>query len=106
MTDATNAFRVANRWGSLQPSSMLKIFNAAATIDDLSNLSIGEPDFDTDIDIVDAAAKRLVWESIAVGRVTERMRNDLPGAIRKVVPQMLATFPSAGGGAAPEPPAQ
>ncbi|MEZ5530958.1 MAG: DUF4136 domain-containing protein [Steroidobacteraceae bacterium] len=58
------------------------------------------------IDIVDAAAKRLVWESIAVGRVTERMRNDLPGAIRKVVPQMLATFPSAGGGAAPEPPAQ
>ena len=57
MTDATNAFRVANRWGALQPSSMLKIFNAAAKIDDLSNLSIGEPDFDTDIDIVDAAAE-------------------------------------------------
>ena len=56
MTGAPNAFRVANRWGSLQPSSMLKIFNAAAKIDDLSNLSIGEPDFDTDIDIVDAAA--------------------------------------------------
>ena len=57
MNDATNAFRVANRWGSLQPSSMLKIFNAAAKIGDLSNLSIGEPDFDTDADIVDAAAE-------------------------------------------------
>ena len=57
MTEATNAFRVANRWGSLQPSSMLKIFNAAAKIEDLSNLSIGEPDFDTDADIVDAAAE-------------------------------------------------
>ena len=57
MTGATNVFRVANRWGSLQPSSMLKIFNAAAKIDDLSNLSIGEPDFDTDADIVDAAAE-------------------------------------------------
>lgn len=57
MTDATNAFRVADRWGALQPSSMLKIFNAAAKIEDLSNLSIGEPDFDTDIDIVEAAAE-------------------------------------------------
>ncbi|MGD9596864.1 MAG: DUF4136 domain-containing protein [Steroidobacteraceae bacterium] len=57
------------------------------------------------IDIVDAGAKRLVWETVAVGRVTEKTMKDVPGAIRKLVPQMLATLPSAGGGAAPEPPA-
>lgn len=51
------------------------------------------------IDIVDAKAKRLVWESVAVGRVTEKIREDIPGALRAVVPQMLADFPRAGGAA-------
>lgn len=50
------------------------------------------------IDIVDAEAKRLVWESVAVGRVTEEVRENLPMRLREVVPQMLATFPPAGGG--------
>lgn len=51
------------------------------------------------IDVVDAASKRLVWESIAVGRVTEEVRDDVTAAIRAVVPQMLEKFPSAGGAA-------
>lgn len=54
------------------------------------------------IDIVDAAAKRLVWESVAVGRVNEKTMRDIPAALREVVPQMLEKFPSAGG--APPPP--
>ncbi|HNR22919.1 MAG TPA: DUF4136 domain-containing protein [Steroidobacteraceae bacterium] len=53
------------------------------------------------IDIVDAASKRLVWESVAAGRVTAKTREDLPGAIRKIVPEMLAKFPSVGGGPPP-----
>lgn len=53
------------------------------------------------IDIVDAASKRLVWESIAVGRVNEKSLKALPAAVREVVPQMLAKFPAAGGGAPP-----
>lgn len=51
------------------------------------------------IDIVDAASKRLVWEAVAVGRVTEEVRDDIPAAVRAVVPQMLEKFPSAGGAA-------
>ncbi|MBV6415967.1 MAG: hypothetical protein CMLOHMNK_00494 [Steroidobacteraceae bacterium] len=58
------------------------------------------------IDIVDAAAKRLVWEAIAVGRVNRRDREKLPAVVREVVPQMLAKFPSAGGGPPPAPGAQ
>ncbi len=53
------------------------------------------------IDIVDAASKRLVWESVAVGRVNEKVRDDVPAAVRKVVPQMLAKFPAVGGAAPP-----
>ncbi|HPI98435.1 MAG TPA: pyridoxal phosphate-dependent aminotransferase, partial [Synergistales bacterium] len=36
---------------------MLKIFQAAAKVEDLSNLGIGEPDFDTEPDIIEAATK-------------------------------------------------
>ncbi len=58
------------------------------------------------IDVVDAASKRLVWESVAVGRVNEKVREDVPRAVRKVVPQMLAKFPSVGGAPPPAPPAK
>jgi aspartate/methionine/tyrosine aminotransferase len=36
---------------------MAKIFQVAAKVNDLSNLGIGEPDFHTEPEIVDAAAK-------------------------------------------------
>lgn len=49
------------------------------------------------IDIVDAKAKRLVWESVAVGRVTEEVRENLSTRLREVVPQMLEKFPPSGG---------
>ncbi|MFO1510408.1 MAG: DUF4136 domain-containing protein [Steroidobacteraceae bacterium] len=53
------------------------------------------------IDIVDAAAKRLVWEAVAVGRMNEKAMDDIPAAARKVVPQMLEKFPLAGGAPPP-----
>ena len=53
------------------------------------------------IDIVDAAAKRLVWEAVAVGRVNEKTLKDLPAAVGQVVPQMLEKFPPATGAAPP-----
>ena len=48
--------KVAQRFKDIQPSPMTKIFQAAESIDDLSNLSIGEPDFHTEEEIIDAAA--------------------------------------------------
>ena len=51
------AIRIADRFSSLQPSSMIKIFQAASAVEGLINLSFGEPDFHTEPEIVDAAAK-------------------------------------------------
>lgn len=43
----------------VQPSSIRKMFNLAAKIDGVINLGIGEPDFDTPPNIVDAAVKAM-----------------------------------------------
>ncbi|HCL80658.1 MAG TPA: pyridoxal phosphate-dependent aminotransferase [Synergistaceae bacterium] len=51
-----SAIKIAKRFRNIQPSGIVKIFEAAAAVRDLSNLSIGEPDFDTEPNIVDAAA--------------------------------------------------
>lgn len=48
--------KVAQRFKEIQPSPMTRIFQAAESIEDLSNLSIGEPDFHTEEKIIDAAA--------------------------------------------------
>jgi len=48
--------RLADRYSNLQPSGMMKIFQAVDKMDGVINLGIGEPDFDTEHDIVDAAA--------------------------------------------------
>ncbi len=52
-----SAVKIAERFSDLQPSLMVKVFRAAAQVEDLSNLGIGEPDFNTEPDIVDAAAR-------------------------------------------------
>ena len=49
--------KFAERYAGLQPSGMLKIFQAAAADPDMVNFGEGEPDFDTEHDIIDAAAK-------------------------------------------------
>ena len=45
------------------------------------------------IDIADARQRELVWEGIAIGRVTEAMRRDVQGAVDEVVPRMFELFP-------------
>ncbi len=45
------------------------------------------------IDLADARQRELVWEGIAIGRVTEAVRRDVQGAIDDVVPRMFALFP-------------
>lgn len=48
--------KLADRYSKIQPGGMVKIFQAIEKMDGVFNLSIGEPDFDTEHDIVDAAA--------------------------------------------------
>ena len=45
------------------------------------------------IDLADAHLRELVWEGIAIGRVTEAVLRDVQGAIDDVVPRMFELFP-------------
>ncbi len=45
------------------------------------------------IDVVDAAHKQMVWESVVSGSVTQETLNDLPAAINKAVSAAFARYP-------------
>lgn len=45
------------------------------------------------IDVVDGAAKKLLWESVAVGRVTDKVLKNPEVAIDAAVKQMFSEFP-------------
>ncbi|GHV47723.1 putative aminotransferase YugH [Synergistales bacterium] len=49
--------KFAAAYANPQPSGMVKIFQAIEKMEGVLNLSIGEPDFDTEHDIIDEAAK-------------------------------------------------
>ncbi|MDR2523377.1 MAG: pyridoxal phosphate-dependent aminotransferase [Synergistaceae bacterium] len=49
--------KLAERYQKAQPSGMVKIFQAIEKMDEVLNLGIGEPDFDTEHDIIDVAAR-------------------------------------------------
>lgn len=50
------------------------------------------------IDIVDAQRKQLVWEGVAVGRVTKKSQEDRQTAIRAAVAEIFAKYPFKAGG--------
>ena len=49
--------RVAERFSKFKPSGMMRMFRAIAQTEGVLNLSIGEPDFTTEPDVIDAAAR-------------------------------------------------
>lgn len=50
------------------------------------------------IDIVDARRKQLVWEGVAIGRVTDKARQDRQAAINTAVAEIFAKYPFRAGG--------
>ena len=50
------------------------------------------------IDIVDAKRKQLVWEGVAVGRVTEKVQADRAAAIDAAVKEIFLKYPFRAGG--------
>lgn len=48
------------------------------------------------IDVVDAARKQLVWESVVTDSVTQQMQDDVPGAIDAAVKAAFAKYPVPG----------
>lgn len=45
------------------------------------------------IDIADARQRELVWEGVAIGRVTRAARQDVQAAVDSTVPRIFADFP-------------
>ena len=45
------------------------------------------------IDVVDAGRKQLVWEGVAVGRVTDKSREDRQAAINAAVAEIFTQYP-------------
>lgn len=45
------------------------------------------------VDLVDSARKRLVWEGVAVGRINDQVRENLQAAIDGVIPQVFQKYP-------------
>lgn len=50
------------------------------------------------IDMVDARRKQLVWEGVAVGRVTEKQRQDRQAAITAAAVEIFTKYPFRAGG--------
>lgn len=50
------------------------------------------------IDMVDSRQKRLVWEGVAIGRVTKKTQEDRQAAIRAAVAEIFAKYPFRAGG--------
>jgi len=55
------------------------------------------------IDLVDARKKKLVWEAVAVGRITEKLLENLEERVNIGVAKAFAKYPFVAGGAAPQP---
>jgi hypothetical protein len=53
------------------------------------------------IDIVDAKQKRLVWETVGVGRVTDKALENLEQTIQEAVPKYFASYPFRAGSGTP-----
>jgi Domain of unknown function (DUF4136) len=53
------------------------------------------------IDIVDAEKKRLVWECVGVGRVTDKILDNLEETVNNAVPKYFASYPFRAGSATP-----
>jgi hypothetical protein len=55
------------------------------------------------IDIIDAKKKQLVWEAVAVGRITEEKLAELEENVMEGVPRFFANYPFRAGEALPVP---
>jgi hypothetical protein len=47
------------------------------------------------IDVIDAARKQMVWEGLAVGRVTDKTMDNLKPAIGEAVTAIFSKYPVA-----------
>jgi hypothetical protein len=58
------------------------------------------------IDIVDSSTATLLWEGVTVGRITDKVRENLQGAVNKAVPEIMTKYTHNAAGFVPPAPAK
>jgi hypothetical protein len=53
------------------------------------------------IDLIDARKKKLVWEAVGIGRISEKMLKNLEKNVQEGVPEFFAYYPFVAGSAVP-----
>jgi hypothetical protein len=53
------------------------------------------------IDLIDAAKHQLVWEAVGVGRINDKLRENLEQTVREGVPKFFANYPFVAGSGTP-----
>ena len=53
------------------------------------------------IDLIDAEKHQLVWEAVGVGRITDKLRENLEQTVREGVPKYFAMYPFVAGSGTP-----
>jgi hypothetical protein len=53
------------------------------------------------IDLIDANKQQLVWEAVGVGRITDKVRDNLRGTVMEGVPNFFALYPFVAGSGVP-----
>jgi hypothetical protein len=54
------------------------------------------------IDIIDAKKQQLVWEAVGVGRITDKVRENLRQTVMEGVPRFFARYPFVAGDGTPQ----
>jgi hypothetical protein len=57
------------------------------------------------IDIINNSTDTLLWEGVTIGRITDKVRENVQGAVNKAVPEIMAKYPYYAAGFVPPTPA-
>jgi opacity protein-like surface antigen len=58
------------------------------------------------IDLVDSASATLVWEGVTVGRITDKVRENLEEAVDAAIPEIMSNYTQVAYGFVPPPPVE
>ena len=58
------------------------------------------------IDLIDSASATLVWEGVTVGRITDKVRENLEAAVNAAIPEIMASYTQMASGFVPPQPVE
>ena len=58
------------------------------------------------IDLIDSASATLIWEGVTVGRITDKVRENLEEAVNSAIPEIMASYTQVASGFVPPQPVE